>query len=324
MAPIGPLRRGLVTLVAAVGLTALGLPAALADNGDGPGGGGGGGGNGGGTGVVEYVNMGDSYSAGSGVLPPAPGAPPQCLQSARNWGHVLAARWGIESDAFTDVSCGAAETRHFTEAQYPGVPPQVEALSASTDVVTMTIGGNDSGVFIGTIQACTTAATLTLGTGNPCEEQNGDRFTDTIEDVTYPSLVEALETVKAAAPDARIAIAGYLQILPEEDGCYPLMPVARGDVPYINDIQATLNDAVRRAAEATDVTYIDVTAVSQGHDACQPIGTRWVEPAVTGTNPVVVHPNALGEQAMADRAAEELDLGEPVRTPDAPLAVGGP
>jgi hypothetical protein len=84
------------------------------------------------------------------------------------------------------------------------------------------------------------------------------------------------------------------------------MPVARGDVPYINDIQATLNDAVRRAAEATGVTYVDVTEASRGHDACQPIGTRWVEPGVAGTNPVVVHPNALGERAMADRAATEL------------------
>ena len=286
-------------MIAAVGLAVLGIPDAFAnDDGHGD--------DGGGPGALEYVNMGDSYSAASGVLPLAPGAPPPCLQSMRNWGHVLADRWGPDITDLTDVSCGAAETRHYTEPQYPGVPPQVEALSTSTDVVTMTIGGNDSGVFIGTIQACTTAAALTAGTGNPCEEQNGDRFTDTIENVTYPSLVEALETVKAAAPNARVAIAGYLQILPEEQGCYPFMPVASGDVPYINDIQATLNDAVRRAAEATGVTYVDVTEVSRGHDACQPIGTRWVEPAVGGTNPVVVHPNALGERAMADRAATEL------------------
>ncbi|WP_433783331.1 SGNH/GDSL hydrolase family protein [Actinomycetospora sp. CA-101289] len=292
MAPIGLLRRGLVTVIVAIGVTALGAPAALANDD-----------HGGAPGAVEYVNMGDSYSAASGVLPPAPGAPPQCLQSLRNWGHVLADRWGYR---LTDVSCGAAETRHYTEPQYPGVPPQIEALSASTDVVTMTIGGNDSGVFIGAIQACATAAALTAGTGNPCEEQNGDRFNEAIEDVTYPSLVDALKTVKAAAPNARVAIAGYLQILPEERGCYPVMPVASGDVPYLDDIQATLNDAVRRAAEATGVTYVDVTEASRGHDACRPIGTRWVEPAVGGTNAVVVHPNALGERAMADRAVAEL------------------
>ncbi|MDL5159029.1 SGNH/GDSL hydrolase family protein [Actinomycetospora termitidis] len=303
MNSVGTGRRLLVAAIAVVGLLALGTPAALANDGHHvPGTGT----PGDGDGVVQYVNMGDSYSAASGVLPPAPGAPPQCLQSLRNWGHLLADRWDY---ALTDVSCGAAETRHFTEPQYPGVAPQVQALSDETDVVTLTIGGNDSGVFIGTIVACATAAAVTAGTGNPCEQQNGDRFTDTIENVTYPDLVRTLETVKAAAPNARIGIAGYLQILPEERGCYPIMPVAVGDVPYINGIQATLNDAVRRAAEATDVTYIDVTEASQGHDACRPIGTRWVEPGLLGTNPVVVHPNALGEAAMADRAAAELGPG---------------
>ena len=69
------------------------------------------------TGTVEYVNMGDSYGAASGVLPLAPGAPPPCLQSIRNWGHVLADRWGSDITDLTDVSCGAAETRHYTEPQ---------------------------------------------------------------------------------------------------------------------------------------------------------------------------------------------------------------
>ena len=49
--------------------------------------------------------------------------------------------------------------------------------------------------------------------------------------------------------------------------------------------------------------------VSEGHDACQPIGVRWIEPVLQGTNPVVVHPNALGEQAMAAQALKVLGLG---------------
>ena len=38
------------------------------------------------------------------------------------------------------------------------------------------------------------------------------------------------------------------------------------------------------------------------YDACQPLGVRWVEPVLQGTNPVVVHPNALGEAQMAAQA----------------------
>ena len=84
------------------------------------------------------------------------------------------------------------------------------------------------------------------------------------------------------------------------------MPVAEGDVPYLRGVQATLNDAVRWAAKATGVTFVDLSRVSEGHDACQPIGVRWIEPVLLGTNPVIVHPNALGEAQMAAQALAAL------------------
>jgi hypothetical protein len=43
---------------------------------------------------------------------------------------------------------------------------------------------------------------------------------------------------------------------------------------------AALNDAVRRAAEATGAAYVDMTAPSAGHDACQALGVRWIEPVL--------------------------------------------
>ena len=52
-----------------------------------------------------------------------------------------------------------------------------------------------------------------------------------------------------------------------------------------------------------------MSVVSEGHDACQPIGTRWIEPVLQGTNPVVVHPNALGERHLAKRTMKVLHLG---------------
>ena len=247
---------------------------------------------------LEYVNMGDSYSAGSGIVPPAPGAPPQCTQSALNWGHDLAASQGYH---LTDVSCGGAQTKDFTTSQFPGVAPQLDALSSATRLVTMTIGGNDNNVFIDAITRCGSAAATTAGQGNPCQRTYGTSFVDTINNITYPNLLRALAAVRLKAPKARVAISGYLQILPPTKGCYPVMPVAVGDVPYLDGIEAALNDAVRRAASPTGVTFLDESGTSAGHNACQPIGTRWVEPVVGSTNYIQVHPNALGERAMADR-----------------------
>jgi lysophospholipase L1-like esterase len=254
---------------------------------------------------LRYVALGDSYSAASGVLPPDLSAPLQCLRSVRNYPHVIAAATGAQ---LRDVTCGAAETGDYFEPQYPGVAPQLDALKSDTQLVTMTIGGNDSGVFINTILSCGTAGLLTLGQGSPCRDRYGSSFEDTIRTTTFPALVSSFEAVRAKAPNARVAILGYPWITPASGGCFDKMPIARGDVPYVRGIQATLNDAVQRAAAATGATYVDLGAASDGHDACQPIGVRWVEPVLQGTNPVIVHPNALGESRMAAQTMTVLGL----------------
>ncbi|MBK5232425.1 MAG: SGNH/GDSL hydrolase family protein [Thermoleophilia bacterium] len=265
---------------------------------------------------VHYVALGDSYSAASGVLPLDPMAPPQCLRSTRNYPHVLAEKTGAK---LTDVTCGAADTTHFFTAQYPGLKPQLDALKPDTELVTMTIGGNDSGVFINAILSCGSAGLSTLGMGSPCKDQYGSSFEDTIRNTTYPSLVKALGAVRDKAPKARVAILSYPWITPRTGGCFPTMPVAEGDIPYVRSLQTTLNYAVRRAAEATGVTFVSLNSVSEGHDACKPIGTRWVEPVLLGTNPVIVHPNALGESKMAEQTIKVLS-----EVPGNPLPSGAP
>jgi lysophospholipase L1-like esterase len=254
---------------------------------------------------LRYVAMGDSFSAASGVLPIDPLSPPQCLRSSRNYPHVIAERIGAE---LTDVTCGGAATPDYTTSQYPGVAPQLDALGRGTDLVTMTIGGNDGGVFVDAILACGRAGLSTLGRGNPCEEENRNRFVRIVRQDTAPALVRTLRAVVRRAPNAEVAILGYPWLLPPREGCYPQMPVARGDVPYLRDLQSELNTAVRKAAAASGATYVAVPRASEGHDACQPIGTRWIEPVLAGTNPVVVHPNALGERKMASLTQKRLRL----------------
>ncbi|MCW2817716.1 MAG: putative secreted hydrolase [Marmoricola sp.] len=258
------------------------------------------------TGGLDYVAMGDSYSAGSGVEPPAPGANPSCTQSLFNYPHVIAGRIGAR---LTDVTCGGAETKDYREPQFPGVAPQLDALGTRTRLVTMTIGGNDSGVFINSVARCGALGVSTAGQGSPCKDAYGSSFEDTIRTTTYPAIVKALRDVHAKAPHARVSIADYPWIVPTQGRCFPQLPIADGDVPYLRSLQATLNDAVRRAAAATGTTYVTFGKVSEGHDACKPLGVRWIEPVVGTTNPVIVHPNALGESEMADEVMRTLRLG---------------
>jgi lysophospholipase L1-like esterase len=265
---------------------------------------------------IEYVALGDSYSAASGVLPLDSGAPIECLRSSRNYPHLLAKKLGAD---LTDVTCGAAETSHFAGSQYPGVSPQLDAVSAGTDLVTMTIGGNDSGVFIGAIAACGTAGLATLGQGSPCKDLYGSTFEDTVRNTTYPSIVNALKAVRAKAPQATVAILTYPWITPATEGCFPVMPVAKGDVPYVRSLQGTLNDVIRRAAEDTGATLVNLNQASNGHDACQASGMRWIEPVLTGTNPVIVHPNALGESKMAEETFKVLSEDRETTQPPVPV-----
>jgi lysophospholipase L1-like esterase len=257
------------------------------------------------TGGLRYVALGDSYSAASGVLPPDPSSP-LCARSTANYPHVIAHRIGAR---LTDVTCGAAETQDFFSSQYPGVAPQLDALGRRTRLVTMTIGGNDNNTFVGAIAKCGAAGLSTLGQGSPCKDTYGGSFASDIRQKTYPALVRSLRAVHRHAPHARVAILGYPWILPPTDGCFDKMPVAQGDVPYLRGVEATLNGAVRRAAAATGTTYVSLAKVSEGHDACQAGGVRWVEPVFQGTNPVVVHPNALGERHLARRTMRVLHLG---------------
>ncbi|MCZ2263959.1 MULTISPECIES: SGNH/GDSL hydrolase family protein [unclassified Isoptericola] len=274
-----------VGIVATVGLVATAAPAGAAPD------------------PLRYVALGDSYSAGSGILPPDPDAPLACLRTTLNYPHFVADRLGAD---LVDVTCGAAQTADLTERQYPRVAPQLDAVTEDADLVTLTIGGNDNSTFIGALLACGSAGALTAGRGNPCERTYGDRFTSQVEESTYPAVRKALEDIMARAPHAEVAILGYPWIVPEEKGCFAKLPVAAGDVPYLRDLQATLNGVIERAADETGATFVDLAERSEGRDACAPAGERWVEPLLFGTNVVPVHPNARGESAMADAALDAL------------------
>ncbi|MER7721811.1 SGNH/GDSL hydrolase family protein [Streptomyces flaveolus] len=288
--PKHAVRRVMTATAAVVGTLALSATTVAADT----------------TPSLDYVALGDSYSAGSGVLPVDP-TNLLCLRSTANYPHVIASRTGARLD---DVTCGAAETKHFTQAQYPGVAPQVNALGAGTDLVTLTIGGNDNGTFINAVTACGTAGLLSGGKGSPCKDKHGTSFDDQIEANTYPALKEALRGVRTKAPNARVAALGYPWIVPAtaDPSCFLKLPIASGDVPYLRGIQAHLNAVVRRAAEETGVTYVDFAGASEGHDACKAADTRWIEPLLFGRNLVPVHPNALGERRMAEHTMDVLGL----------------
>jgi hypothetical protein len=244
----------------------------------------------------SYVALGDSYTSAPGVLPVASGAPFECGQSAVNYPHLSAQALAL---SLHDVSCGGAQTSNMTTAQYPNQPPQFNALSASTNVVTLGIGGNDNNTFITAVAACGALdAGDAANIGAPCQRTFGGYFANNIA-ADGPNIGAALDQIHKLSPSAKVFVVGYPDILPQSGNCYPQMPLTTGDVAYLNGVEKDLNTMLANEAAAHSATFVDTYTPSIGHDACKPEGVRWIEPVVPGTDAITVHPNAAGEAADA-------------------------
>lgn len=242
----------------------------------------------------SYVALGDSYVSGPLILPPAPGAPLDCTQSARNYPHLTAAALGL---ALHDVSCGGATTSNFTTAQYPDQPPQFNALSSSTEVVTVGIGGNDNNLFIGTLATCG-AEDLIFPFGTPCKATYGSKLAEEIA-ADGPVVGAALHQIHVLSPSAKVLVVGYLDILPQSGNCWPSVPLTTGDTAYLNGVEKELNAMLAKEAAANGDVYVDTYTPSIGHDACKSISARWVEPVLPESDAFSVHPNEHGMEADA-------------------------
>jgi len=256
----------------------------------------------------HYVALGDSYTAGP-LIPDQTGSPVGCLRSTHSYPFLVAA--GTGAAAFTDASCQGATTADMTHAQSVPLgtnPPQDNALSASTTLVTLQISGNNIG-FSDIIIHCTTLS-LTDPFGSPCKDYYTSGGTDRLRakiNAAAPKVAADLRGIHADAPDARVFVVGYPVILPNSgDGCWPEVPIAFGDVPYLRGVEKALNSMLASVAAANNATFVDTYAASIGHDVCQAPGTKWVEGLIPTSPAVPFHPNMLGEQAMARQVLAAL------------------
>lgn len=250
------------------------------------------------AGAVNYVSIGDSYTSGPGITPTAPTAPAGCGQSEKNYPHIVAS---VLSLSLTDVSCGGATTSDETESQFAGQPPQDEALSASTEVVTLGMGGNDNGLFGTLLNGCTQIDAIERAPGKaPCEAHYASYVATTYaEDTTEQAA--ALQHIKELAPNAKVFVVGYPEITPKDGQCNPEeFPWYPKDLQWFrNKVQKVGNKMIKEGAKAHGAIFVDTFKPSEGHNACTGVGTRWIEPLIGSLTGVAVHPNATGEQQDA-------------------------
>jgi lysophospholipase L1-like esterase len=185
--------------------------------------------------------------------------------------------------------------------------PQFNALAKDTTLVTITIGGND----IGFSELATTCAQLAVTDplGAPCEEHYTAGGTDQVRAriaATASKVAAVVRGIHQRSPRAKVLVLGYLRILPPEGTCWPIVPLAVGDVPYLDGIAQDLNDMIATQAEENGASFVDTYTPSLGHDACQLPGTKWVEGYIPLSPAFPLHPNALGMAAVKKIVLDEL------------------
>jgi lysophospholipase L1-like esterase len=259
-----------------------------------------------------YVARGDSYTAAPGV--PQTEQETGCLRSNGNYASQVANQL---KSTFVDVSCSGASTVSLVGAQQASghvQPPQFSALSADTSLVTLGIGGNDLKLFQTMVGTCGQFG-LSDPDGSPCRDymkdagrKKKDLLVEKIDKIGE-RITASLKGIHNRAPKAKVILVGYPQVVPAKGTCR-ILPIAKGDYPYVRDLMVKLNDAMRKAAQRGKAAFIDVAKPSRGHDICAG-PDAWVNGVNTDLmRALAFHPFAVEQQAVADLIMQKLDSGK--------------
>ncbi|MEU4402474.1 SGNH/GDSL hydrolase family protein [Micromonospora orduensis] len=202
--------------------------------------------------AVTYVALGDSYSSGVGAGPYDTSG---CLRSQKSYAPLWAAAHGVTN--FTFRACGGAVTADVLN-------DQVSALSASTTLVTITIGGNDAG-FVNVITSCR------FGSTSSCT--NAVNTAKSFATSTLPARLDATyAAIRSRAPNARLIVLGYPRLF-ETTSC-GLLAMSTYKRTILNEAADVLASVTSARARAAGATFADTRSTFAGHGVCA--GDPWI------------------------------------------------
>lgn len=223
-------------------------------------------------GVAEnYVALGDSYASGVGTREYFDDSG-DCLRSPKAYPQLWAD--SHETSSFEFVACSGAVTDDVNANQ-------LDALSAATSLVTVSIGGNDIG-FVDIMTRCVAGdeaacdAAVTEATEKAHDELPGKL------DTTYAN-------IRDAAPNAEVVVLGYPRINEMGDCGIPFYSEAKRQ--RINEGADELAAVIADRAAAAGFTFADARDAFEGHGVCA--ADEWINGP---SNPLheSFHPDADG------------------------------
>ena len=226
------------------------------------------------TAAGKYVALGDSYSSGTGAG--SYGDSGSCKRSANAYAQL----WANDHapSAFSFVACSGAVTADV-------LANQVAALTADTELVTISVGGNDAG-FADVMTDCN------LGSDQACVDRNNQA--QNFARTELPGRLDAVYTeISNRAPNARVVVVGYPHIYHLNGSC--AIGLSETKRAAINGSSDVLADVISSRAAAFGFTFVDGRAAFDGHEICAP-GDDWWLHSVTWPIDESYHPTAAGQR----------------------------
>jgi lysophospholipase L1-like esterase len=217
----------------------------------------------------KYVALGDSYSAGNGAN--STNLDWGCNRNTYAYPYLVSQQRPNTQLAF--VACSGAVTGDVLNNQ-------VNAVTADTKLVTITIGGNDVG-FTSLIVACTT-----LG----CQSQINSSNSQIVNEL--PAKLNATyAAIKTRAPGAQVVVVGYPRPFAHRT-CFAATGVSLSEEDQLNALTDNLDNVIRTRAQAYGFSYADPNPYWAGHDVCS--SSRYTNGLVLIPTTDSYHPTRAG------------------------------
>jgi hypothetical protein len=219
-----------------------------------------------------YVALGDSYSSGVGTGSYISSSG-DCKRSTKAYPYLWAAAHAPSTFDFT--ACSGARTGDVLSGQ-------LGPLSASTGLVSISIGGNDAG-FSDVMTTCVLQSdSACLGRINTAKAY---------VDSTLPGqLNNVYSAISAKAPNAHVVVLGYPRFYKLGTTCVGLSETKR---KAINGAADYLDTATAKAAADHGFTFGDVRTTFTGHEICS--GSSWLHSVEWLNIGESYHPTAAGQ-----------------------------
>jgi len=222
--------------------------------------------------AVRYVALGDSYSAGDGAGAYYGGS---CGESANAYPALWAA--ANHPAGYAAKTCDGATTSSV-------ISGQLSALSTSTTLVSITVGGNDVG-FSSVMETCVLLPTSSCVSAiNTAEGKISADLPGELDSV--------LAAISADAPNARVVVLDYpdLYDLSKSSSCVGLSTTDRTD---LNQGANQLDAQIQAAAVRHGDKFADVRTAFAGHEICD--SSNWLNSVNWLDLGTSYHPNAAGQ-----------------------------